>query len=433
MKAKCLRRFIPPTPGVVFSVILLIAVSVSCFGQISSGMKDSVMLREAIYSAKNGQHDKAKALCREILRENPGDNAAAILLGRVYSWDRQFDSARAALSPVLSRNPNDKMALEAMINVELWSDHPDKAMDYCNRALARYPGSESLMMKKAKIYVRQKKYEEAKQLDNQIISLHPDNREAQQLKEYLKGRHAAPVKKNRVGIYYQYDHFSNTYTPWSYASLYYARKGNLGGLWAGVNYAHRFNANGLEYELDLYPKISATTRAFIGGAYSKDTIFPAYRLGASLYQKLFRPLELEAGIRYLSFTNLPDPIIIYTGALSVSYQRIRASFRTYLTPQSAGGLNQAYYLTLRYYMHQPEKNITLILNSGLSPRDYTDPISGKAYNFPTKSQQIRIAYETPFLSLQNILKISAGYENRAYHLGASRGRISAGAGYERKF
>ncbi len=415
-------------------VFFSILISSIAFAQRGAPVqKDTLEIREAIYQIKKGQHEKAKQLCQSALRKYPREVNAEILLGRLYSWDQQFDSARIYLQDALRQQPDNEKGLEAIINVELWSGHLDQALAYCDKALSLYPNSESLLIKKAKVYNKQAKYNEADKLVEQVLALDPNSREAIKFREYLKKKALNNTPgKNRIGLSYQYDHFSNTYTPWSFASLYYARKGSAGALLASVNYANRFHASGLQYALDLYPKISSNMRAFIGGAYSKDSVFPTYYAGAGLYYKLFKKAEIDLGARYLNFSALPDPIIIYTGAFSMSFGKAWASFRTYLTPQQAK-VNTSYYLTLKYYLANPENNITLILSTGLSPHDYVDPISGKSYNYPTQSNRIRAVYQTAFLSPQNLLKFSAGYEKRSYHTGLSRNRVSVGLGFERLF
>lgn len=422
------RRF------VIIQVLFLNLAFIPCFAQDNTKVKqDSAAFHRAIYWAKKGQHDKAKNICQAMLKKQPHDVKTEVLLGRLYAWDKQFDSARIVLKEALSTEPSNQEALEALVNVELWSGQYDQALTWCNKALSLYPNSESLLIKKAKIYNKQAKYKDASKTVEQVLRINPANQEAIQFKQYLQKKMAGGRPgNNAVGVSWSYDRFNNGYTPWNFGSLYYFHKGHGGALSASVNYANRFQTPGMQYELNLYPRISSSLRGFIGGAYSKDSVFPAYNLGAGLAYKLFRPVELEAGGRYLNFSGLPDPIIIYTGAVNVSFHRVWTSVRTYLNPQQTG-MNQSYYLTARYYMKNPENNITLIVGTGLSPHDYVDSISGKTYNYPTKSNRVRIAYQTAFLSPQNLLKCSLGYEKRAYYTGAPRERISMGLGIERWF
>src|SRR5258708_9824021 len=394
--------------------------------------KDTSGYQQAVYWAKKGQHDTAEKICRAILKKDPQQVRTEVLLGRLYSWDRKFDSARIFLKDAITRQPDNEEALQAIINLELWSGQLDQAWIYCNEALSRYPRSEKLLIKKAKLYNKQAKYKEAYQTVQQVLQINPANREALEFEKYLKGKLAARPEKNAIGLSYQYDHFSQNYAPWTYASLYFLHKARGGNLSAGVNYANRFQTPGVQYQLNWYPRISSSMKAFLGAAYSKDSILPGWDLGAGLSHTLFKKAELEAGVRRLTFSSLPDPIILYTGALNLSFHRFWISARTYLATQQ-GGLNQSYYLTTRYYGKNPGSNLTLILTSGFAPHDYFDPNSGKAFSYSNRSERIRLGYQTTFFSPKNILKLSTGYERRSYYSGLILERITAGLGIERWF
>lgn len=413
-------------------LFLTMLCSVS-FGQDSTIIKkDTVGIQRAIYWTKKGEHIKAEKICLKILDKYPHHTATEILLGRLYSWNKQFDSARLFLNDVLNREPGNEDAINAIINVELWSNKPEQALIYCDKGLKLFPNSEDLLMKKAKALNKKFNYKEASKVIDQILRINPANNEAIQFRDYLRKKTAGQPEKNAIGVTYRYDHFNNSYSPWNFVSMYFFHKGRGGSILTSINYANRFHANGIQYELNIYPRLSSSMRAFIGGAYSKDSIFPVYNVGAGLYYKLFKQAELEFGVRYLNFSRLPDPIIIYTGAFSMSYRRFFGSIRTYLTPIQAG-LNQSYYFTSRYYMKNSQKNITLVLNTGLSPHDYFDPITNKTYNYPTKSKRIGLAYQTLLLSKKNVVKFSFGYEKRVYYSSNNRDRISAGFEIARLF
>ncbi len=402
------------------------------FGQDSLVLtKDSTGYKQAVYWAKKGQHDTAEKICRAILKKDPGQVRAEVLLGRLYSWDRKFDSARMYLKDAINRQPDDE-AFEAIINLELWSGQLDQALIYCNDALSRYPRSEKLLIKKAKVYNKQAKYKEAYPIIQQVLQINPANREAVEFEKYLKMKLAAWPEKNAIGLSYQYDHFDQTYAPWSYASLYFLHRGPGGRLSAGVNYANRFRTPGVQYELNWSPRISPSMKALLGAAWSRDSILPGWDLGAGLSHTLFKKAEVEAGIRYLTFSSLPNPILLYTGALSVSFGRFWVSARTYLTARQAG-MDESYYLTTRYYGKKSKNNITLMLSTGSFPHDYLDPVSGKSFSYATRSKRIRLGYQTVFFSTKNILKLWTGYEQRSYYSGLTLGRMTAGIGIERWF
>jgi len=414
------------------TLLFLSFLSLVAFGQDSSFLrKDSLAIREyrqAVYWTKNGRHDLAKSV---LLKQNPRLTASSILLGRLYSWDRQFDSARIFLKEGLVSQPGSEEAWLALIHNELWSGHADQALVYCQDALSRYPYSEKLLIQQSKAYAKLGRYKEAHDAVEKALQLNPSNGDAFQLEKYLN-RKIAMAPKNGVGVAYQYDHFNQLYAPWNYGSFYFFHKGKGGGLAAAVNYADRFRQSGVQYELNVYPRISSSLRGWLGAAYSSDSVFPGWNVGAGLSQALFQKIEVEAGARYLTFYTYPDPVLIYTGAFNISLQRLWVSVRTYLAAKTAG-TDQSYYLTTRYYFRRHQNSVTLVLNTGSFPHDYLDPVSGKAFNYATRSQRIKLGYQTTFLSTKNILKFSVGYERRDYYSGLTLERATAGIGIERLF
>ena len=414
------------------TVLFLSLFSLVAFGQDSSFLRmDSAAVheyRQAVYWTKNGRHDLAKSI---LLKQNPRLTASSVLLGRLYSWDKQFDSARIFLKEALAVQPANEEAWLALIHNESWSGHPDQALVYCQDALSRYPYSEKLLIQRSKAYGKLGRYKEAHDAIEKALQVNPSNGKAIQLEKYLKAK-MATAPKNGVGVSYQYDHFNQTYTPWNYGSFYFFHKGRAGGVAAAVNYADRFQQSGVQYELNLYPRFTSSLRGWLGAAYSQDSVFPGWNVGAGLSQTIFRRAEVEAGARYLTLYAYPDPLWIYTGAFSVSFQRWWVSFRAYLTAKVAG-TDESYYFTTRYYFNYHHNNIALMLNTGSFPHDYFDPASGKAFNYATRSQRVRLGYQTPFLSVRNILKFNVGYERRDYYTGLTLERMTAGIGIERLF
>jgi len=420
--------------------LFLAPFSFVSFGQDSLILKkDSIRYQHAIYWAKKGDRDQAKKICLSILTLEPHQVRTEILLGRLYSWGKQYDSAGIFLKDAHARQPDNEEASKALINLELWSGHLDQALGYCDSALSHHPNSESLLIKKAKIYNKQGKFKEAYGTVQQVLRINPNNLEAIEFEKYLRLKMGSSSGKasssgaNGIGIYYQYDHFDNAlFAPWHYTSVYFFHKSKGYHVSASINYANRFQTSALQYDLNLGLKISPSMKLLLEGAYSKDSILPGWNLGAALSHTLFQKGELEGGVRYLSFYTLPDPLWVYTGAFSWSFPRLRLSARAFFTKLPAG-MNESYYLTARYYTKNPMRNISLTLNTGSIPHDYIDPSSGKAFNYSTRSERIRVGYQTPFLSSRNIFKCSLGYEERKYYAANALQRVTAGVGVERLF
>jgi YaiO family outer membrane protein len=82
--------------------------------------------------------------------------------------------------------------------------------------------------------------------------------------------------------------------------LLYSRLTKFGTVIGRVNYANRFQTDGLQAEVDAYPRLSNVFYTYVNAGYSENAgVFPKYRAGFSLYANLPKSYEAEAGWRYL--------------------------------------------------------------------------------------------------------------------------------------
>jgi YaiO family outer membrane protein len=416
-----------------FSFLLCITFFLFFAGNTHAYVKtDSLLtLKTAVKYAAIGEYASAKKICYQILKDAPGNSQAKTLLGRIYSWTNQYDSARFFLNQVLEKDPHDEPALNAMANVEIWSGNASKALVYCDSGLKWFPGSESFYLKKAKALRKQNRLYVARQTTNELIKLNPKNKDALKFLETLKDE----IRVNRVGVFYNYDIFSITYTPWNFVSMYLARKTKYGSILGSVNYANRFNRSGLQYEMDLYPKITKKMYAYLNAGFSPDSIFPRLRLGSSLYHKLPFKSEIELGIRYLDYPDINQSIVIYTGSLSKYVNRFWFSVRPFITPKP-NGTSYIYYVSFRYfYVKSMNSYVTATFSSGRNPYEYytLDSLSNTVVNtYSLQSKRIKLDLYT-VIAKYNVLKVSVAYDQREYRLNTFRDHGIFGLGYERLF
>ena len=133
-------------------------------------------------------------------------------------------------------------------------------------------------------------------------------------------------------------------------------------LYARVNYASRsFGSSaksGIQFELDLYPRITKGFYAYLNGGYSSSSIFPKYRLGGELYKSLPFSFEISAGIRYLDFSS--TQVYIYTGYLGKYYKNYWFSFRPFFTLKPSGVSFTGIWIVRRYLEDAENYIYTLI-------------------------------------------------------------------------
>jgi YaiO family outer membrane protein len=380
--------------------------------------------REAAFEDKN--YDKAKQLAYQALEISPAYADIEIFLGRVYAWNKQYDSARYHFSKVLNTDPINEDASIAYADLEYWNDHYEESLNICNRALAVYPASEALLLRKAKNLNATKHFREASIITSQLLKINKHNTAALALALSLKDA----VAINKISISYDNSSFDKQYDkPWQLASISYSRHTKLGSITARMNYANRFGSNGLQGEVDAYPRISKMFYCYVSVGYSDNVgVFPKYRGGFSLYANLANSFEAEAGLRYLYFTSATN---VYTASIGKYYKNFLFNARTYITP-SNGAVSQSYSIAGRYYSKGADDYIGLSMGTGISPDDNNQNIQFNNKLNKLSSKQISASFSHTFLKW-NVISISAGLINQEYKPSVRGNQFNLSAGLSHRF
>src|SRR5665811_1035877 len=173
----------------ILSTLILLTVMV---GKVAGQSFD-----EARNLAFNGQREKAREMCREILKQ--GFNAdVALLMGRTYSWDGIYDSARIVIDQVLTYNPEYLDALSARADVEYWSENHTEAVLFCDKGIQIDSTAENLILKKARILHSSERYLESVEVLQDYLKKNPGNNDfIVKLKEYRPD-----LMKNKIRLNY---------------------------------------------------------------------------------------------------------------------------------------------------------------------------------------------------------------------------------------
>ncbi|MCK9404650.1 MAG: YaiO family outer membrane beta-barrel protein [Chitinophagaceae bacterium] len=346
---------------------LLIVTSLSGQDTTSDGL-----LREARKAAfDQNDYPTAKAYLYKALKISPDYADIKIFLGRIYSWSKEYDSARYYFNNVLKTKPDYEDASSALADLEYWNDDYPEALLVTEAAIKYHPGSENLWVRKAKILNTMRRYKEAQAAVEQALKLNRNNSEARSMANRIK----ESTSKNKIGITYDYVYFDKQFSdPWHLAGVDYTRTTGIGSVTGRINFANRFKENGVQYEIDAYPRISKTFYSYISAGYSDNVgVFPQWRGGFSLYANLPKSFEGELGLRYLKFSG--DPTLIYTASLGKYYKSWLLSGRTYLTPSNfTKTVSASYSLSARYYYGSADDLIGATIGYGISPDDRLNAI-----------------------------------------------------------
>ncbi|MDI9866515.1 YaiO family outer membrane beta-barrel protein [Flectobacillus sp. DC10W] len=350
-------------------LLLFLTLSSLCFQSYSQAPTlDSDELfklaRTAAFEQKN--YPLAVSYCQQALKKSPDYQDIRVFLGRIYIWTDKTDSARAELGQVLSVNPKNKEALSSMIDLEYWNDHPQEALSICETTLGYYPNDTEILLKKAKALKDLKKFDEGLSIVNGVIKREPQNTEARTL--------AARMQDNSRQVFatlsYDFFYFDKNYNsslheqPWHLTSISVSRGSQVGSFIGRVTHAKRFGDDGIQFEVDGYPRISKTFYSYVNFGYSPNLpVFPTFRNGISLYANLPKSFEGEIGYRYLKFS---DETWIYTGSLGKYIGNYWFNLRAFLVPSNSD-ISQSYTFTTRYYFGGSFDYFSLGIGTGISP------------------------------------------------------------------
>lgn len=405
------------------SVLLVFAVSFHAQSQ-NNFTSDELfqMARRAAFDSSN--YPKAIDYLKTALNKSPNYSDIRVFLGRIYTWTDQLDSARAAFTYVLINDPENEDAASAFTDLEYWNDNYTAALEYANYGLVYHPNSEELLLKKSKILNAMKQYTDAYKVIDTLLQINPKNEKARAFMNTIKESSSI----NKIGIGYNYVYFDKQFSdPWHLLNVSYSRSTSLGTVVGRLNYANRFTNNGLQGEIDFYPRISKTFYGYLNvGVAGTNNVFPRFRMGASLYANLPWSMEAEIGFRYLKFTS---DVWMYTASVGKYYSNFWFSFRTYLVP-SYSDLSQSYTLISRYYTGGSDDYFSLSLGTGISPDDPANaPILGLQQKL--KSKKLAVGYSHTFSN--NIISINGTWNYQEYQVNTFGNQYDVGITYQRKF
>lgn len=229
----------------------------------------------------------------------------------------------------------------------------------------------------------------------------------------------------RASIEYGHVQFVESATsidPWHTVTAEAGRRGRGGTVIGRANWARRFGEEGVQVEMDAYPRISQRFYAYLNAGWSGADIFPEYRLGAELYANTGAGTEASLGVRRLEFAE--TGVTIYTGSAGIYRGNWYVSARPFVTPKDEGTSVSGILLARRYFS-TAESYATLIVGAGSAPTEA--PLEFEVQRAGTR--RIGAYGRTPLGGALG-LRWSAHYEHEELTRQDDRGRVSVGLGLE---
>lgn len=368
------------------NVLLLLSCSFQMLGQGNpyNGNPDT-SFETARNLAFNEQRKQAQDTLRHILTKYPNYHEIRSFLASTYSWDGDYKKAKKEFSTILEKDSKNKEIWLAAIKNELWADLPYSALEMVSNALKIFSDDSELLYLKASAQKNTNNPTEALSTIQLLLDKNPEDQKAKDFKTSLN----TLLQKNTIGINASIDLYSSVFDPMQYYSLKYIRQTKYGSISPKFNVNRRFNEIGVQFEVDLYPKIKKGLYAYVNFGISNSFLFPDVRYGAELYQSLPKSFEVSAGFRTLKYSSTTN---IYTGSVGWYTGNSYWSLRPYFTPGETGTSTSAT-LTYRKYRSDADNYIGLSFGMGFSPEFNQfafDPNEDAIVNL--ESQNLNVGY-----------------------------------------
>lgn len=396
--------------------LFIVLSSLQAFCQLDS------LFQEARQHAFKGRYEEARHHLTAILSQSPEHYDALFLQAMVTAWNGDYYPALRQLNFLIHRFSPTEEAMEAIARINYWAGENTKAIVTADQGLGLFPDNVELKYIRAQALAAQQQYEESIANLDTLLQEEEAHEGAQALKKHLE----ILKLKNAVGVEYVHSRFSNTFTPWHQFSAYYKRKLPNTLLIGRLQYARMFDQQGIQAEVDAYPKIDAKTYAYLNAGVSNATIFPMARWGAELYRLLPQQWEASAGIRGLYFQKVP--IHIYTVQLGRYFPAYWISARAYMSSleshQQVTGL-----LTARRYLGNEDHFATLYLGSGATPLK----INSLAEVQRLDASWIGVDYQHPLQERKWTIRAALEFQQETYPEIRATDRLSFTIHLERRF
>jgi YaiO family outer membrane protein len=379
------------------------------------------IVSKAFKIAQDGDFAKAREMCLDVIRIEPDNYSANLLLGNILGWEQKYAEAVAMLEPLIKVAFDSKDVINSLIDVEMWAENFENAEAWVSYGLKIYPGDPDLTFKKAVLYQRSGELTKATETFGALLAANPGN------KEYLRAYYSVkgPLHINGASAEYTHSQYNKPVVQnWNMFSLKYYKSTKAASLIGSVNFgfvgndsAKFMNDAGLQFEFDVYPIFPKQKRYFhLNLGLSPSNIFARQRIGANIYNEIGAGWELSGGINYMRFRDALDTthVFLFNVGISKYYKTFMGSFNLILAPINQK-LSQGYQFTLRKYLLTPEDWIQISLGTGMFPDNPLYYLNDPNYN-PTKMlSSLNAIFAARYrLSERWIGRIYAGYSREEY-------------------
>ena len=232
--------------------------------------------------------------------------------------------------------------------------------------------------------------------------------------------------KNKIGIDYEFETFNNDFSDWHWLSLEYSHRFEPVTVIGRVNWAHRFDEDATQYEVDAYPKLWKSAYLYLNyGVAESDTFLPERRYGAELFWGFGKAMEASVGMRRLEFD--PRYVNLYTGSFGWYRGDWLFAVRPWISNKPGETTVSGSFMARRYFATRDD-HCTLRVGGG-EGSDFDQSIDELLLS---NQWSVTAEWQRRFRPLW-IAQAKAGFRNVTYETGTERESWVIGGGISRLF
>ena len=152
-----------------------------------AGLKARVTLAQLI-AAEDPESERVSALVEEVLKENPRDNDALLLRGKLAARKGDYVQAIGDFRSVLKDQPDSAEVLQLLAAAHLANEEPELARDTLMRGVENNPDDAELRLGLAQLMVREKDIDAALEQVDAVLKTDQYNEQALKAKYELLAR-----------------------------------------------------------------------------------------------------------------------------------------------------------------------------------------------------------------------------------------------------
>ncbi|HEA78831.1 MAG TPA: YaiO family outer membrane beta-barrel protein, partial [Maribacter sp.] len=364
--------------------------------------------------AYEGKTNTAHNMLYLLVNKPVTDVDTSLLWASTLSWRGNYDLARSSFNTILSTTKNNRKAWISAIKNELYAKNYPTALGLSNKALVHIENDQEIIrlqaiasdgvnglsyakngwynvdsaVKTKFVVAKKQKPTVAKDIEEKNVEL---VRKTPVTEEKLK---------NSVMVNSSVTFYDQRFDPITTSSIAFKRQTPYGSIIPRINNSNRVGKNGIQLDIDLYPKIAKGFYAYVNYGYSESDLYPNHKVGGDIYYNHKSGFEFSGGGRLINFATRDVKSI--TNSVGYYKGNYYFSLRSYITPAADNLTNVSGNLLVRKYLKDAENYMGINAGVGFSPelRQFTSGDQLLAETLLYIESQ-RLSFEYQFTSKNN--------------------------------